>query len=165
MRRRGAAHVEHVGGVLQNLGGRKYMGARRAESAARQAQQREQERGRQPEYEPMRYRGIHLRHPIAARRPRPLGLRRKRRLSSLIRIAVAAMERPAIAIMDALHGPGSGLDIARAGGPHGNPPHVHPHLRACGGGPPPGAVPPAAAPPPPLALWGPCLGTDADPPP
>src|SRR5260221_7121904 len=64
------------------------------------------------------------------------------------------MERPAIAIMDALHGPGGSLDIARAGGPHGNPPYVHPHLRACGGDHPPGDVSPPEPPPPPPGRGG-----------
>src|SRR5258707_2990353 len=70
---------------------------------------------------------------IAARRPRPSGLGRKRRSSVLlvlVGIAVSPMEWLTIADVDPLNRASRRLEIAGAGGPDGKAPHVDARFRA-----------------------------------
>src|SRR5260370_14435247 len=68
---------------------------------------------------------------IAARRPRPSGLGRKRRSSVLlIGIAVSPVEWLTIADVNALNRAGRRFEIAGAGGPDGQAPHVDAGLGA-----------------------------------
>ena len=94
----------------------------------------------------------------AAWRPQPSGLGRKRR-SFRVRVAVAALERTAIADVHALHGPVGRGDIARARRPYGDPAHVDAGLDAARRHDGPYDVPGAQARRPRWWPWAPCRGS------
>src|SRR5215470_19725314 len=66
---------------------------------------------------------------LAARRPLPSGTRRKRRLSRLVGISVAAGDHATIAITDARYSPGAARQVERAAGPQQHSPEMPPSRR------------------------------------